>query len=132
MSALKQPSAASNCGCFDWTSSAHISLGSGMPKHAKIVPITAGRRTLHELHNEMMVPIRNGTCVQLSFSELLMRYFQGRKSLHWCLAWLRNRWFDSIPKVSELPDHLPGAQLLLSFAEARAAFFVTCSLMQDQ
>ena len=44
-----------------------------MPKHAKIVPITAGRRTLHELHNEMMVPIRNGTCVQLSFSELLMR-----------------------------------------------------------
>src|SRR5205814_3247461 len=57
---------------------------------------------------------------------------QGRKSLHWCLAWLRNRWFDSIPKVSELPDHLPGAQLLRSFAEARAAFFVTCSLMQDQ
>jgi hypothetical protein len=51
-----------------------------MPKHAKIVPITAGRRTLHELHKEMMVPIRNRTCVQLSFSELLMRYFQEQKT----------------------------------------------------
>jgi len=51
-----------------------------MPKHAKIVPITAGRRTLHEPHNEMMVPIRNRTCVQLSFSELLLRYFQAQKT----------------------------------------------------
>lgn len=51
-----------------------------MPKHAKIVPITAGTRTLHELHKEMMVPIRNGTCVQVSFSELLMRYFQQQKT----------------------------------------------------
>ena len=51
-----------------------------MPKHAKIVPITAGRRTLHEPHNEMMVPIRNRTCVQLSFSELLLRYFQQQQA----------------------------------------------------
>ena len=51
-----------------------------MPKHAKIVPITAGTRTLHELHNEMMVPIRNGSFVQISFSELLLRYFQQQQA----------------------------------------------------
>ena len=51
-----------------------------MPKHSKIVPISAGKPTSHEPHNEMMVPIRNGTCVQLSFSELLMRYFQEQKT----------------------------------------------------
>ena len=47
-----------------------------MPKHAKIVPITAGRLNSQEPHKEMMVPIPNGSCVQLSFSELLLRYFQ--------------------------------------------------------
>ena len=47
-----------------------------MPKHAKIVPITAGRLNSQEPHKEIMVPIRNGSCVQISFSELLMRYLQ--------------------------------------------------------
>ena len=47
-----------------------------MPKHAKIVPITAGRLNSQEPHKEIMVPIRNGSCVQISFSELLMRYVQ--------------------------------------------------------
>ena len=51
-----------------------------MPKHSKIVPITAGRPTSPEPHKEMMVPIRNGSCVQLSFSELLVRYFQQQKT----------------------------------------------------
>jgi hypothetical protein len=63
---------------------------------------------------------------------MMLEELQGRKSLHWWVAWFRNRWFDSIPQVSELPDHLPGAQLLRSFAEPGAAFFVTHSLMQDQ
>jgi hypothetical protein len=44
-----------------------------MPKHAKIVPITAGRPTSQGPHNEMMVPIRNESFVQISFSELLSR-----------------------------------------------------------
>ena len=44
-----------------------------MSKQAKIVPITAGRPTSHEPHKEMMVPIRNGSFVQISFSELLPR-----------------------------------------------------------
>jgi hypothetical protein len=47
-----------------------------MPNHAKIVPISAGRRNSREPHNEIMVPIRNGSFVQLSFSELLLRYLQ--------------------------------------------------------
>jgi len=51
-----------------------------MSKRAKIVPISAGRPTSHEPHNEMMVPIRNGSCVQLSFSDLLLRYFQQQKT----------------------------------------------------
>ena len=47
-----------------------------MRKHAKIVPITAGRPSSQEPHKEIMVPIPNGSSVQLSFSELLLRYFQ--------------------------------------------------------
>src|SRR5690349_5984448 len=80
MSALKQPSAASNSGCFDWTSSAHISLGSGMPKHPKIVPITGGKLKPQESPQEVTVPIRNGSFVQISFSDLLLRHFQQQQA----------------------------------------------------
>ena len=51
-----------------------------MPKHAKIVPITAGRLNSQEPHKEMMVPIRDGSSVQLSFSERLLRYFQQQQA----------------------------------------------------
>ena len=51
-----------------------------MPKHSKIVPITAGRPTSQEPHNEMMVPIRNGSSVQISLSELLPRYLQHQET----------------------------------------------------
>ena len=51
-----------------------------MPKHAKIVPITAGRLNSQQPHKEMMVPIRNGSFVQISFSELLMRCSQQQKT----------------------------------------------------
>jgi hypothetical protein len=47
-----------------------------MSKHSKIVPITARKRSSNEVPDETLVPIRNGSCVQLSFSELLLRYFQ--------------------------------------------------------
>src|SRR5438046_1688290 len=72
MSALKQPSAAWNCSCFDWTSSAHISVGSGMPQHSKIVPITAGRLNSQQPHEQVLVPIRNESFVQISYSDLLL------------------------------------------------------------
>ena len=51
-----------------------------MPKHAKIVPISAGRPTSQEPHKEMMVPIRNGSFVRISFSELLPRYLQHQET----------------------------------------------------
>ena len=51
-----------------------------MPKHAKIVPITAGRPTSQGPHNEMMVPIRNESFVQISFSELLPRYLRQQQA----------------------------------------------------
>ena len=51
-----------------------------MPKHAKIVPISAGRPTSQEPHKEMMVPIRNGSCLQLPFSELLPRYLRQQQA----------------------------------------------------
>jgi len=51
-----------------------------MPKHAKIVPISAGRPTSQEPHKEMMVPIRNGSFVQISFSELLPRHLQRQEA----------------------------------------------------
>ena len=64
--------------------------------------------------------------------KMMLEELQGRKSLRLCLAWLRIRWFDPIAEVSELPDHLPSAQLLRSFGDRWAAFFVTDSLVQDQ
>jgi hypothetical protein len=76
MFAVEQPSSIWNSGCFDWTCSAHISLRSGMPKHAKIVPITVGRLNSHEPHKQVLVPIRGGTFVQISFSELLPPYLR--------------------------------------------------------
>jgi len=57
---------------------------------------------------------------------------QGRKSLRWRLAGLGIRRFDPISELSKLPDHLPSAQLLRSFAYRGAAFFVMNSLVQDQ
>jgi hypothetical protein len=63
---------------------------------------------------------------------MMLEELQGRKSLHLCLAWLRIRGFDPIAEVSELPDHLPSAQLLRSFGDRWAAFLVTDSLVQDQ
>ena len=45
------------------------------------------------------------------------------KSLHLCLAGLRIRWFDPIAEASEL---------LRSFGDRWAPFFVTNSLVQDQ
>ena len=54
------------------------------------------------------------------------------KSLPLRLAWFRIWWFDPIAEASELPDHLPGAQLLRSFGDRRAAFLVTDPLVQDQ
>ena len=51
-----------------------------MPKHSKIVSITTRKRNSNEVPNETIVPIRNGTCVQLSFSELLMRYVQHQEA----------------------------------------------------
>ena len=44
-----------------------------MPKHSKVVPINAKRQNSTK---EVMLPMRNGTFVQISFSELLPRYFQ--------------------------------------------------------
>jgi hypothetical protein len=63
---------------------------------------------------------------------MMLEELQGRKSLRLCLAWLRIRLFDSIAEASELPDHLPSAQLLRSFGDRWAAFLVTDSLVQDQ
>src|SRR6266403_1060769 len=54
------------------------------------------------------------------------------KSLHLCLAGLRIRWFDPIAEASELPKHLRSAELLRSFGDRWAPFFVTNSLVQDQ
>ena len=51
-----------------------------MPKHSKIVAITARKRNSNEVPNETIVPIRNGSFVQISFSELLRRYFQQQQA----------------------------------------------------
>ena len=51
-----------------------------MPKHAKIVPISAGRPTSHEPHKQVLVPIRNESFVQISFSELLPRYLRQQQA----------------------------------------------------
>ena len=54
------------------------------------------------------------------------------KSLRLCLAGLRIGWFDPIAEASELPKHLGSAELLRSFGDRWAAFFVTDSLVQDE
>jgi hypothetical protein len=64
--------------------------------------------------------------------KMMLEELQGRKSLRLCLALLGIRLFDSIAEASELPDHLPSAQLLRSFGNRWAAFLVTDSLVQDQ
>ena len=51
-----------------------------MPKHAKIVPISAGRLNSQQAHKEMIVPIQNGSSVQLPFSELLPRYLRQQQA----------------------------------------------------
>jgi hypothetical protein len=40
--------------------------------------------------------------------------------------------FDPISEASELPNHLPSAQLLRSFGHGWAAFLMTDSVVQDQ
>src|SRR6266851_5624000 len=62
----------------------------------------------------------------------LFRINRVEKSLHLCLAGLRIRWFDPIAESSELPKHLRSAELLRSFGDRWAPFFVTDSLVQDQ
>ena len=51
-----------------------------MPKHAKIVPISAGRLNSHEPHKQVLVPIRNESFVQISFSERLLPYLQQQQA----------------------------------------------------
>ena len=51
-----------------------------MPKHSKIVPITAGRVNSHEPHKQVLVPTRNESFVQISFSELLARYLRQQQA----------------------------------------------------
>ena len=51
-----------------------------MPKHSKIVPISAGRLNSHEPHKQVLVPIRNESFVQISFSERLLPYLQQQKA----------------------------------------------------
>ena len=51
-----------------------------MPKHPKIVPITARKPKLQEALKEVTVPIQNGSFVQISSSELLLRYFQQQQA----------------------------------------------------
>src|SRR5712691_9593622 len=64
--------------------------------------------------------------------KMMLEELQGRKSLRMCLAGLRIRWFDPIAEPSELPKHLPSAELLRSFGDRWAPFFVTDSPVQDQ
>ena len=63
---------------------------------------------------------------------IMLEELQDRKSLRLCLAGLRIRWFDPIAQASELPKHLPSAELLRSFGDRWAPFFVTDSPVQDQ
>src|SRR6266446_6877860 len=77
---------------------------------------------------------RINTCKSLSKQTTLTLFRINRveKSLHLCLAGLRIRWFDPIAEASELPKHLRSAELLRSFGDRWAPFFVTNSLVQDQ
>ena len=47
-----------------------------MRKHPKIIPITARKLQPQEAPQDGTLPERNGSFVQISFSELLPRYFQ--------------------------------------------------------
>ena len=51
-----------------------------MRKHPKIIPITARKLNPQETPRDAMVPERNGSFVQISFSELLPRYFQQQQA----------------------------------------------------
>ena len=64
--------------------------------------------------------------------KMMLEDLQPRKSLRLCLAGLRIRLFDPIAEASEVPDHLPSAELLRSFSNGWAPFFVTDSLVQYQ
>ena len=48
------------------------------------------------------------------------------------MAGLTIRLFDPIAEASEVPDHLPSAELLRSFSNGWAPFFVTDPLVKDQ
>jgi hypothetical protein len=61
--------------------------------------------------------------------KMMPEELQGRKSLRLRLAGLRIRRFDPIAKASELPKHLPSADLLRSFGDRWSPFFVTHSLV---
>ena len=63
--------------------------------------------------------------------KMMLEDLQPRKSLRLCLAGLRIRWVDPIAEASEVPDHLPSAELLRSFGDRGASFFVADSLVQD-
>src|SRR5438105_9998410 len=97
-----------------------------MPKHAKIVPISAGRPTSQEPHKEMMVPIRNGSCLQLPFSELLPRYLRQQQAHETAQAETtrpkpEHAFCAAHEQICEKwpPDFVP---LRLSFALANGAF----------
>jgi hypothetical protein len=57
---------------YDWTSSAQISLDSGMRKARKVVPITRGERKHGPIPSEVTVPVKEEirilTCRQTSVS----------------------------------------------------------------
>ena len=47
-----------------------------MPKRPKIIPITARKLKPRESPKDVTLPERDASFVQISFSELLTRYFQ--------------------------------------------------------
>ena len=51
-----------------------------MPKHPKIIPITAHKLKPQDSPKNGTLPERNGSFVQISFSELLTRYFQQQQA----------------------------------------------------
>ena len=62
----------------------------------------------------------------------MLEEIQDRKSPPLGLAGLRIRRFDPIAEASKLAKHLPSAELLRSFGDRWAPFFVTDSPVQDQ
>src|SRR5712664_1906030 len=77
--------------------------------------------------NAPVILFRINTYKSLSKQRTLTSFRMNRveKSLHLCLAGLRIRWFDPIAEASELPKHLRSAELLRSFGDRWAPFFVT-------